>query len=79
MYIPEKYPKWKYHKDGRSVIVDDATQEQALGAGWGDREVLAPEKLRCEKCAALEKEIETLKAHLAARPKRFVPVEQQAR
>lgn len=30
----ELYPKWKYAADGRSIVVDDADAEEALGEGW---------------------------------------------
>lgn len=31
-----EYPKWKYHEDGRAVVVQSRDGEVALGAGWGD-------------------------------------------
>src|SRR5262245_60420566 len=34
--INRQYPRWKYHRTGRSVIVKDADAEAALGEGWGD-------------------------------------------
>ena len=33
-YIP--YPKWIYHMDGRSIIVQDEAQHKAMGDGWFD-------------------------------------------
>ena len=30
------FPKWKYHRTGKSVIVHDADAEAALGEGWRD-------------------------------------------
>ena len=32
----QPFPKWKYHRTGRSVVVDNADAEAALGEGWGD-------------------------------------------
>lgn len=33
---PQRFPRWKYHKDHQPVIVHSASEETALGAGWGD-------------------------------------------
>jgi len=33
-YVYEEFPKWKYHIDGRSKIVQNAEEEKALGKGW---------------------------------------------
>lgn len=35
-YVYRPYPKYKYHRTGISVIVQDADEEAALGEGWGD-------------------------------------------
>lgn len=32
----DQFPKWKYAADGRTLIVDDAESEEALGDGWYD-------------------------------------------
>jgi hypothetical protein len=32
----DQYPRWKYAADGRSLVVDDADAEEALGEGWYD-------------------------------------------
>ena len=32
----QKYPRWKYHDNGKSVIVKNAEEEAALGGGWGN-------------------------------------------
>lgn len=32
----QNYPKWKYHRSGRSIVVNDADAEAALGEGWSD-------------------------------------------
>src|SRR5215831_12751435 len=31
-----QYPKWKYHRTGKSVLVQDADAEASLGEGWGN-------------------------------------------
>lgn len=33
---PPTHPKWKHHLDGRSIVVKNAEEEEALGEGWGD-------------------------------------------
>jgi hypothetical protein len=33
----QEFPKSKYHNDGRSKVVQNAEEEKALGAGWGDK------------------------------------------
>lgn len=33
-YIYREFPKWKYHRDGRSKIVQNADEEKSLGKGW---------------------------------------------
>jgi hypothetical protein len=32
----QEFPKWKFHQDGRSCIVQTLDAELVLGAGWGD-------------------------------------------
>lgn len=32
----QEFPKWKYHENGESVIVDDTDAETSLGEGWHD-------------------------------------------
>ncbi len=32
-YVYQEFPKWKYHVDGRSKIVQNAEEEKALGKG----------------------------------------------
>ena len=36
MYTFQEYPKWKYHEDGRALIVQTLDGELQLGPGWGD-------------------------------------------
>lgn len=36
-----EFPKWKYHHDGRSVIIQSAEEEESLGSEWLDSK---PEK-----------------------------------
>jgi hypothetical protein len=36
-YVYKPWPAWRYHADGRSVIVQSATDETALGPGWSNR------------------------------------------
>lgn len=38
------YPKWKYHPMQMPVIVQDASEEKALGDGWEDSPVMASEE-----------------------------------
>jgi hypothetical protein len=33
------YPRWRYHPDGRAVVVQNREEEARLGAGWRDRPV----------------------------------------
>ncbi|GEM_PF-2412644 len=33
-YVYQEFPKWKYHVDGQSKIVQNAEEEKALGKGW---------------------------------------------
>jgi hypothetical protein len=35
-HVDQLFPKWKYHRTGKSQIVNDADAEAALGEGWGD-------------------------------------------
>ena len=30
------FPKWKYHKTKKAVVVNSAEEEEALGSGWAD-------------------------------------------
>jgi hypothetical protein len=39
----DMFPKWKYAADGRSLIVDDADAEEALGEGWYDSPANIPD------------------------------------
>lgn len=32
----EHYPCWRYHRDGRAVVVNTVEEEKALGKGWHD-------------------------------------------
>lgn len=41
-YIYQEFPKWRYHRDGRSVVVKNAAEEAALGPGWEDKPVAFP-------------------------------------
>ena len=35
-YVYQPYPRWKYHSDGRALVVPDQEAEAALGPGWAD-------------------------------------------
>lgn len=35
-YVYQPYPRWKYHRDGRALVVPDLEAEAALGPGWAD-------------------------------------------
>jgi hypothetical protein len=35
-YTPQKYPGWRYHRSGKSIVINDAESEAALGEGWSD-------------------------------------------
>ena len=39
--VPVPYPAFRYHADGRSVIVKDEAEDKALGDGWGDKPKVA--------------------------------------
>jgi hypothetical protein len=32
--MPDEFPKYLYHEDGRAAIVKDAEEQKKLGAGW---------------------------------------------
>ena len=34
--VHQRHPKWKYHRTGKSIIVQNSDAETALGEGWGD-------------------------------------------
>src|SRR6266704_2380446 len=34
--VHQRHPKWKYHRTGKSIIVQNSDAEAALGEGWGD-------------------------------------------
>ena len=36
MYVPQEFPKWKYHPTSPARMVHDPEQEAALGEGWAD-------------------------------------------
>ena len=36
MAVVQKFPKWKYHRTEKPVIVPTVEHESALGAGWED-------------------------------------------
>lgn len=36
-YVPEQFPKWKYHRTETARVVNDADEEDALGDGWFDK------------------------------------------
>lgn len=33
-YVPKPYPAWRYHTDGRAVLVADEAASDELGDGW---------------------------------------------
>ena len=35
-YIYQPYPRWKYHWSGKTVVVQNAEEEAALGGGWAN-------------------------------------------
>lgn len=35
-FVYQEFPKWKYHRTGKSVIVEDRDAEDALGEGWAN-------------------------------------------
>lgn len=37
----QEFPKFKYHAEQLPVIVNNAAEEKALGAGWGDSPVVS--------------------------------------
>ena len=34
--VDTRFPKWKYHKDGRSKLVKSEREEKFLGDGWAE-------------------------------------------
>lgn len=36
-YMYQEYPKYVYHRDGASTIVQSAAEFQALGPGWYEK------------------------------------------
>ena len=40
-YEFQAYPKWKYHATEMARMVNDASEEAALGEGWGDSPIIA--------------------------------------
>ncbi len=47
---PIQFPSWRYHRDGRAVIVNDPAEDEALGAGWAD----SPAAFTAEAAIAVE-------------------------
>jgi hypothetical protein len=39
-----EYPKWLYHADGRSVIVNSREEAEALGDGWAETPAAFPRR-----------------------------------
>ena len=35
-YEYQEFPKWKYHRDHKAKVVQNAEEEAALGSGWYD-------------------------------------------
>lgn len=50
----DKYPRWKYAADGRSIVVDDADAEEALGDGWYDSPADVPDPDAVPEADALD-------------------------
>jgi hypothetical protein len=36
MYIPEKFPSWRYHRSEEPRLCKTPADEAALGPGWAD-------------------------------------------
>src|SRR6266704_1094725 len=34
--VHQRHPKWKYHRTGKSIVVQNSDAKAALGEGWGD-------------------------------------------
>jgi len=65
--MPEKklFPSWRYHRDGRAVIVNDPDEAAALGSDWAD----TPAAFSGETGAAAPREaVEAADQIPAARP-----------
>lgn len=48
------YPAWRYHKDGRSVMVKTIMEDEALGEGWGKEFIVIDEQPAKDAAAVLE-------------------------
>lgn len=52
--VDPDYPAWRYHKDGRSVMVKTIVEDEALGDGWGKQFVVIDDQPAKDAAAVLE-------------------------
>ncbi|MEN6537791.1 MAG: hypothetical protein ABFD89_29335 [Bryobacteraceae bacterium] len=46
--MKQLYPSWRFHADGRAVIVQDPEEESRLGPGWADSPAAFESKIGAE-------------------------------
>lgn len=52
--VDPDYPAWRYHTDGRSIMVKSIVEDEALGAGWGKQYVVIDDQPAKDAAAVLE-------------------------
>lgn len=52
--VDPDYPAWRYHQDGRSVMVKNIVEDEALGEGWGTKLVVIDDQPAKDAAAVLE-------------------------
>ena len=52
--VDPDYPAWRYHQDGRSVMVKTIMEDEALGDGWGKQLVVIDDQPAKDAAAVLE-------------------------
>ncbi len=67
MYEYKPYPRWKYHPDGRAVVVEDETENAALGLEWRNRPA-EPDIQNDEETASAEPDIQDDEETASAEP-----------
>lgn len=52
--VDPDYPAWRYHQDGRSIMVKNIMEDEALGDGWGKKYVVIDDQPAKDAAAVLE-------------------------
>jgi hypothetical protein len=75
-YVYQEFPKMKFHRLHKPVVVKNAVEEQKLGEGWADKEFPPTPELTgaapCTRCEALTQKFEAAYRELDAKYRALV-------